>query len=72
MFFSVLCMATIDITGKKRTNVIETHDLFDRPNTPIHASVFWLTPQFILVGRVDVLTVIAVQELFYNEAPYRM
>lgn len=72
MFISVLCMVTAALTEKKRTHVAKTHNLLDRPNTPIPISVFWLTPQFVLVGIAEVVTVVALQEYFYNEAPYSM
>lgn len=35
-------------------------------------SIFWLLPQYILLGISDVFTVVGMQEFFYNEVPGRM
>lgn len=72
MFFSVLCMTTAALTEKKRTHVAEIHGLLDRPNIPIPITVFWLTPQFVLVGVADVFALVALQEYFITEAPDSM
>ena len=35
-------------------------------------SIFWLLPQYVLLGISDIFTVVAMQEFFYNEVPVRM
>ena len=42
MFISVLCMVSAALTEKKRTHVAKTHNLLDRPITPIPINVFWV------------------------------
>jgi peptide/histidine transporter 3/4 len=70
MFFLVLYMMTATLIEKKRTHVEKIHGLLDMPKTPIPINVFWLTPQFVLVGIAKLFTLVALQEYFYSEAPH--
>jgi peptide/histidine transporter 3/4 len=35
-------------------------------------SIFWLLPQYILLGISDIFTVVSMQEFFYGEVPKNM
>ena len=72
MLFSVLSMVTAALTENLRTHVARTHGLLDSPKTTIPLSVFWLIPQFILMGIAEVFTMIGLQEYFYDQVPDSM
>nr|XP_043620702.1 protein NRT1/ PTR FAMILY 5.6-like [Erigeron canadensis] len=68
MVFSVTTMIVAAIVEKKRLSVVK--------NDPLHGSatmsVFWLAPQFILVGIADGFTLVGLQEYFYDQVPDSM
>ncbi|ONK76875.1 uncharacterized protein A4U43_C02F760 [Asparagus officinalis] len=59
MMFSVLSMVVSALIEKKRLNV---HSM----------SVFWLVPQFTILGIADGFTVVGLQEYFYDQLPDSM
>ncbi|ONK76729.1 uncharacterized protein A4U43_C03F31510 [Asparagus officinalis] len=54
--------------------IVETKRLEFSKKEPEHEilSIFWLLPQYILVGISDVFTVVGMQEFFYTEVPSTM
>nr|AQX43148.1 NPF family transporter [Pinus pinaster] len=72
MFLSVMCMITAALTEKKRVHVARTHGLLDNPRSVIPLSVFYLAPQFLLMGIAGVFTLVGMQEYFYGQVPDSM
>lgn len=72
MFLAVMCMVAAALTEEKRIHVAKIHGLLDSPGTTIPLSVFWLTPQFVLMGIADVFLVVGLQEYFYDQVPDNM
>lgn len=68
MVFSVTTMMIATIVERNRLTVVQ--------NDPLHGSatmsVFWLAPQFILVGIADGFTLVGLQEYFYDQVPDSM
>ncbi|KAK6913170.1 Proton-dependent oligopeptide transporter family [Dillenia turbinata] len=65
MALSIIAMVIAATTENKRLHrckEMETSDL----------SIFWLLPQYILLGVSDIFTVVGMQEFFYTEVPTRM
>ncbi|KAH9324453.1 hypothetical protein KI387_004631, partial [Taxus chinensis] len=72
MFFSILCLISAAMSEAKRLKSAKSHGLLDTPKTTIPLSVFWLSPQFILLGIADVFTLVGLQEYFYDQVPDSM
>lgn len=64
MFLSIIAMAIAAVVETKRLQ------LSKQMGKPL--SIFWLLPQYILLGISDIFTVVGMQEFFYNEVPVRM
>ncbi|KAI3985189.1 hypothetical protein MKX01_015123 [Papaver californicum] len=68
MFLSVIAMSIAAIVEAKRLE-ISSRD----PNvSPVPLCIFWLLPQYIILGISDVFTVVGMQEFFYSEVPNKM
>jgi peptide/histidine transporter 3/4 len=50
MLFSILCCITAAIVETRRLDVIKRHGL---PDTEIPMTMFWLLPQYLLLGALD-------------------
>ncbi|XP_076899700.1 protein NRT1/ PTR FAMILY 5.6-like [Bidens hawaiensis] len=65
MVFSVTTMVISAIVEKRRLTIVQ--------NNPLHGSttmsVFWLAPQFIIIGVADGFTLVGLQEYFYDQVP---
>eukprot|EP00253_Pinus_taeda_P011016 PITA_11016 len=72
MFISVVYMATAALVERNRIHVAKTHGLLDSPRTVIPLSVFWLTPQFVVMGIANTFTLVGMQEYFYDQIPDSM
>jgi peptide/histidine transporter 3/4 len=72
MFLSVVYMVTAALIENKRIHVAKAHDLLNSPRSVIPLSVFWLTPQFVLMGIAGVFTLVGMQEYFYDQVPDSM
>ncbi|PWA53244.1 major facilitator superfamily protein [Artemisia annua] len=68
MVLSVATMFVSAIVEKKRLTIVK--------NDPLHGSatmsVFWLAPQFIMLGIADGFTLVGLQEYFYDQVPDSM
>ncbi|CAA2950964.1 NRT1 PTR FAMILY [Olea europaea subsp. europaea] len=68
MFLSVIAMVIAAVTERKRLQIGK-----ETPNSKsVSFSIFWLLPQYILLGISDIFTVVGMQEFFYSEVPVRM
>ncbi|KAL8208500.1 hypothetical protein R6Q57_007912 [Mikania cordata] len=68
MVFSVITMIVATIVEKKRLTVVQNNSLHGSGTM----SVFWLAPQFIIVGIADGFTLVGLQEYFYDQVPDSM
>lgn len=68
MIFSVTTMVVAALVERKRLNLVEKNPL----GGSISMSVFWLAPQFIIIGIGDGFTLVGLQEYFYDQVPDSM
>nr|XP_043612103.1 protein NRT1/ PTR FAMILY 5.4 [Erigeron canadensis] len=72
IFFSILTMIVSALIESKRVKVAAHHGLMDFPNTILPMSVWWLVPQYLLMGISDIFCIVGLQELFYDQVPEEM
>ncbi|KAL5709388.1 hypothetical protein ACHQM5_020085 [Ranunculus cassubicifolius] len=72
MVFSILSMVTAALVEKKRLGIVEKEVLQGGHIGPISMSVFWLVPQFMIIGFGDGFTLVGLQEYFYDQVPDKM
>lgn len=69
MLLSVIAMVIAAVTERKRLQLCRRNTL-ELETVPL--SIFWLLPQYILLGISDIFTVVGMQEFFYSEVPPKM
>ncbi|GMP30409.1 hypothetical protein CsSME_00005089 [Camellia sinensis var. sinensis] len=67
MLLSVIAMVIAALVETKRLKISK-----NTQSETVPLSIFWLLPQYILLGISDIFTVIGMQEYFYSEVPIRM
>ncbi|CAK7342762.1 unnamed protein product [Dovyalis caffra] len=68
MLFSISTMVVSALVERKRLGVVEK----DPVKGSLSMSVFWLAPQFIIIGVGDGFTLVGLQEYFYDQVPDSM
>lgn len=63
MFFTITTMIVAALVEQKRLEAIKKESLM---------SVFWLVPQFLIIGFGDGFTLVGLQEYFYDQVPDSM
>lgn len=69
LVFHILVTTVACAVEAKRIHTIKVHGLTKSPNQVVPMSIFWLLPQYILLGIGDVFNAIGVLEFFYDQAP---
>lgn len=73
MIFSVLSMSIAALVERKRLGIAHTEMIQGgKPEGSLSMSVFWLAPQFIILGVGDAFTLVGLQEYFYDQVPDSM
>ena len=75
MLFSILCCITAAGVETRRLDMIRRHLLLEEPNDSnekIPMSMFWLLPQFLLLGAVEGMANFSIDQFFINQAPASM
>lgn len=67
----VLAIAVAYLVEVRRIHVIRAHHI-TRPTEIVPMSIFWLLPQFVLLGVGDVFNAIGLLEFFYDQSPEDM
>lgn len=69
---SIVAMVAAALTEVKRLRVARSHGLAHDPSAKLPMSVFWLIPQFLLVGSGEAFTYIGQLDFFLRECPKGM
>jgi peptide/histidine transporter 3/4 len=73
MVLSIIAMVIAALVETKRLEISRKMEVLDpKLETEVPLSIFWLLPQYILLGISDIFTVVGMQEFFYSEVPVRM
>ncbi|XP_021905412.1 protein NRT1/ PTR FAMILY 5.9 [Carica papaya] len=72
MFLSIIAMVIAAVVETKRLKMSKKMGILNMESETVNLSIFWLLPQYILLGISDIFTVIGMQEFFYNEVPVKM
>ncbi|CAH9123124.1 unnamed protein product [Cuscuta epithymum] len=72
MFLSVIAMVIAAFTESKRLEISRDNNNHNDEKIVHMMSIFWLLPQYILLGISDIFTVVGMQEFFYSEVPQKM
>lgn len=68
MIFSIATMIIAALVERKRLRIVQENLL----EGSMSMSVFWLTPQFLIVGIGDGFALVGLQEYFYDQVPDTM
>ncbi|KAF9602210.1 hypothetical protein IFM89_025832 [Coptis chinensis] len=69
MLLSVKCCVVAALVETKRLNVLKNCGLQHTADTTVPMSVFWLMPQFLLLGAMDGLVKDGIKQFFYDNCP---
>ncbi|CAH8331518.1 unnamed protein product [Eruca vesicaria subsp. sativa] len=69
MVITTLTMVVAALVESKRIKTAKEYGLIDQPETTVPMSIWWLVPQYLMLGLADVLTIVGTQEFFYSQVP---
>ncbi|KAK6129606.1 hypothetical protein DH2020_036651 [Rehmannia glutinosa] len=69
IFLCTIAMLIAGCIERKRLATAFEYGLVDSPNATVPMSVWWIAPQYLVLGIADVLTLIGLQEFFYDQVP---
>ncbi|CAL5342674.1 unnamed protein product [Camellia sinensis] len=72
MVFPVIAMAKVTLVERKRLREVEREIVRVERVGYLSMNVFWLAPQFIILGIGDGFTLVGLQEYFYDQVPDSM
>ncbi|KAI5075492.1 hypothetical protein GOP47_0009568 [Adiantum capillus-veneris] len=67
LFISILSMVVAALVERHRLHVVRQFGLQDEPMAVVPMTIFWLVPQYFLVGLAEIFTYVGQLEFFYGE-----
>uniref|UniRef100_A0ACD5XC77 Uncharacterized protein n=1 Tax=Avena sativa TaxID=4498 RepID=A0ACD5XC77_AVESA len=64
-----VAMAAAALVEAKRLRAAEAAGLLDRADVAVPMSLWWLVPQYVLIGLAQVFSCIGLEEFFYDQVP---
>ncbi|KAL2906500.1 Protein NRT1/ PTR FAMILY 5.5, partial [Bienertia sinuspersici] len=71
MYATLSCIAAAKVETR-RLGVVKNHGLIDDPNERVPMTIFWLLPQFVLLGCLDGIHRLSVYGFSLDQAPKSM
>ncbi|XP_074274043.1 protein NRT1/ PTR FAMILY 5.5-like [Silene latifolia] len=72
MAVGILCCVIAGLVESKRLKNVESNGLIYKPDEKVPMTVFWLLPQFLLLGGLDGIREWSVKDLVIDQAPRAM
>ncbi|CAA7027237.1 unnamed protein product [Microthlaspi erraticum] len=69
MVLSSFNMVLAALVEAKRLEIAKEHGLLDKPDVTVPMSIWWFVPQYLLLGMIDVFSLVGTQEFFYDQVP---
>lgn len=69
MVLSSFNMVVAALVETKRLEMAKEYGLVDRPEATVPMSIWWFVPQYLLLGMIDVFSLVGTQEFFYDQVP---
>uniref|UniRef100_A0A1J3FRF7 Protein NRT1/ PTR FAMILY 5.16 n=1 Tax=Noccaea caerulescens TaxID=107243 RepID=A0A1J3FRF7_NOCCA len=69
MVLSSFNMVVAALVETKRLETAKEYGLVDRPDATVPMSIWWFVPQYLLLGMIDVFSLVGTQEFFYDQVP---
>ncbi|XP_026424841.1 protein NRT1/ PTR FAMILY 5.8-like [Papaver somniferum] len=68
LFLSVVAMCIAAVIETQRMKISRR----EPNNNSAQLNIFWLVPQYIIMGMAEVFTIVGMQEFFYSEVPNKL
>ncbi|KAE9620067.1 hypothetical protein Lal_00040282 [Lupinus albus] len=72
MVLSIIAMVIAALVEMRRLEIGKALKNSRAQSETVQLSIFWLLPQYIILGISDIFTVVGMQEFFYGEVPKTM
>ena len=69
IFLYIFILIIAALVETKRLKTAKEYNLVEKPSSTIPMSIWWLVPQYLLLGIADVFTVVGLQDFFYDQVP---
>ncbi|XP_062095283.1 protein NRT1/ PTR FAMILY 5.5-like [Humulus lupulus] len=69
MIFAILCSITAAKVEGRRLDVVNSHGLLDKPEETVPMTMFWLLPQFLLLGGLDGISENSIASFLVDQVP---
>uniref|UniRef100_A0ACD5T945 Uncharacterized protein n=1 Tax=Avena sativa TaxID=4498 RepID=A0ACD5T945_AVESA len=69
MALAVAALVIAAMVEMKRLSTAIEAGVVDQPDAVIPMSLWWIMPQYVLIGAADVFTMVGMQEFFYDQMP---